>query len=168
MSSSNELAQDRTDWAEDRTILANERTFAGWMRTGMASVALAVGLRAVFGEFEPTWAAKAIATIFIILAVYIFWAAQEAACKTLGRLNDNEAHAQPMNRMRILSIVFGFGAIAVGSILWASVVAALEARSFLTDWWSDRVRSSVRPLRATFSEAAGRYGDQRIGSKSLR
>ena len=53
-------------------------------------------------------------------------------------------------------------------VVKASVVAALEARSFLTDWWSDRVRSSVRPHCAAFSEAAGRYGDQRIGSKSLR
>ncbi|KIN65369.1 DNA polymerase III subunits gamma and tau [Sulfitobacter noctilucae] len=119
MSSSNELAKDRTDWAEDRTILANERTFAGWMRTGMAAVALAVGLRAVFGEFDPTWVAKSIATIFIVLAVYIFWAAQDAACMTLGRLTDNEAHAQPRNRMRILSVVFAFGAVAVGGILWA-------------------------------------------------
>ena len=30
------------------------------------------------------------------------------------------------------------------------------------------MRSSVRPLSAAFSEAAGRYGDQRIGSKSHR
>ncbi len=41
-------------------------------------------------------------------------------------------------------------------------------KKFLTDWRSDRVRSSVRPQFAAFSEAAGRYGDQRIGSKSLR
>ena len=38
----------------------------------------------------------------------------------------------------------------------------------LTVWEGDRVRSSVRPHFAAFSEAAGRYGDQRIGSKSLR
>ncbi len=41
-------------------------------------------------------------------------------------------------------------------------------KKFLTDWRSDCVRSSVRPQFAAFSEAAGRYGDQRIGSKSLR
>ncbi|MEH6645142.1 MAG: hypothetical protein V7730_05485 [Sulfitobacter sp.] len=28
------------------------------MRTGMAAVAVAIGLRAVFGAFEPTWLAK--------------------------------------------------------------------------------------------------------------
>src|SRR3546814_15204317 len=31
----------------------------------------------------------------------------------------------------------------------------------------ERVRSSVRPLNAAFSEAAGRYGDLRIRSKSF-
>ena len=51
MNKSNDLAENRTDWAEDRTILANERTFAGWMRTGMASLAVAIGLKAVFGGF---------------------------------------------------------------------------------------------------------------------
>ena len=39
-------------------------------------------------------------------------------------------------------------------------------KKFLTVQESDRVRSSVRPQCAAFSEAAGRYGDQRIGSKS--
>ena len=33
---------------------------------------------------------------------------------------------------------------------------------------SDRVRSSVRPVNAALSEAAGRYGDLRIRSKSVR
>ncbi len=32
----------------------------------------------------------------------------------------------------------------------------------------DRLRTSVRPLVAAMSEAAGRYGDPRIGSKSHR
>ena len=31
---------------------------------------------------------------------------------------------------------------------------------------SDRVRSSVRPFNAALQEAAGRYGDLRIGSLS--
>ena len=50
----------------------------------------------------------------------------------------------------------------------SSVVAAHDARSFKTDVACDRVRSSVRPLNAAFSEAAGRYGDLRIRSKSVR
>ena len=119
MSQSNDLAEERTDWAEDHTILANERTFAGWMRTGMAAVALAVGLRAVFGSFEPTWLAKSVATVFIVLAVFIFWAAQSSAAQTLSRLNDNQAHAQPLRRMQVIAVILAIGALATGGILWA-------------------------------------------------
>ena len=75
--SSNDLAEQRTDWAEDRTIQANERTFAGWMRTGLASVGLGLGFQAIFRATEPTWAAKSVATIFICIGIFIFWAAWE-------------------------------------------------------------------------------------------
>jgi putative membrane protein len=88
------------------------------MRTGMASLAVAVGLRAVFGAFEPTWAAKAVASIFVLTAIFIFWAAQDSACNTLTRLSENEATAQPVRRMRLLSMIFSAGSIAVGAILW--------------------------------------------------
>lgn len=119
MTKSNDLAKERTDWAADRTILANERTFAGWMRTGMACVALALGLRAVFGEFEPTWLAKAVASMFILLAVFIFWAAQGSAAETLGRLHDTQACAQPLRRTRMIALLLSLGALATGAILWA-------------------------------------------------
>ncbi|MCX7566694.1 DUF202 domain-containing protein [Sulfitobacter sp. F26169L] len=119
MSEKNELAEDRTKWAEDRTILANERTFAGWMRTGMASLAVAIGLKAVFGDFDPTWAAKGVATIFVVAAIYIFWAAHDTATKTLERLEDHHANAQPNARMKMLAIIFSFASVAVGAILWA-------------------------------------------------
>ena len=57
---SHDLADARTAWAEDRTVLANERTFAGWMRTGMACIALALGLKAVFKDTEYPLLAKGI------------------------------------------------------------------------------------------------------------
>ncbi|MAP15476.1 MAG: hypothetical protein CMH86_11570 [Oceanibulbus sp.] len=118
MSDKNDLAEDRTDWAEDRTILANERTFAGWMRTGMACVAVAIGLRAVFGEFEPTWVAKAVASVFILAALYVYWAAQVSAAKTQQRLSDHHANAQPNSRMKILAAILALASIGVGAILW--------------------------------------------------
>lgn len=118
MSQTSDLAKDRTDWAEDRTILANERTFAAWIRTGLASLALALGMRAVFGAFEPTWLAKSVASLFCILAIYIFWAAQASACQTLSRLNDTQANAQPLNRMRVIAGCFACGGLATIGILW--------------------------------------------------
>ncbi|MBM1633319.1 DUF202 domain-containing protein [Sulfitobacter mediterraneus] len=118
MNDSNEMAKDRTDWAEDRTILANERTFAGWMRTGMASLAIAVGLKAVFGAFDPTWLAKSVASVFVLIAIYIFWAAQQQSRRTLDRLSEHQAASQPHSRMRNLAIAFIGGSIATGAILW--------------------------------------------------
>lgn len=118
MSKSNEMARDRTDWAEDRTILANERTFAGWMRTGMACVALAIGLRAVFGPFEPTWVPKAVASTFILAAVFIFWSARRQACATMARLNEHHADAQTSGYFTSLSIVLSVAALLTGFILW--------------------------------------------------
>lgn len=113
-----EWAEERTDWAEDRTSLANERTFAAWMRTGMASVAVAIGLRAVFGAFEPTWAAKAVATLFIGVALVIFWAACRQARATLDRLSAQDVSRQGGGKLTLVSVMLSLGATATGAILW--------------------------------------------------
>ena len=111
-------AEDRTDWAEDRTVMANERTFAGWMRTGMAALAVAIGLRAVFGPFEPTWIAKSVATIFVIVALVIFWAARQSASSTRDRIDEHTASGQNDTRMTLIAGVLSIGTIATGVILW--------------------------------------------------
>lgn len=118
MTDKNDLAQDRTDWAEDRTILANERTFAGWMRTGMASLAIAVGLKAVFGDFDPTWMAKSVATLFVVTAVLIFWAAAVQSRKAQTRINSHSASPQSSTRIVILAVTMSVGAVGTGAILW--------------------------------------------------
>ena len=118
MPNSNEMAKDRTDWAEDRTTLANERTFAGWMRTGMAAVALALGLKAVFGPFEPTWVPKLVSSGFIGIAVFVFWSARRQACRTLERLEQHHATAQSAGYFTQLSIFLSIAAVATGIILW--------------------------------------------------
>lgn len=115
---STEWAEDRTDWAEDRTILANERTFAGWMRTGMAALAVALGLKAVFRDFEPTWIARAVAEVFVIAAILIFWAAQQNASRTQKRMNSHETDPQSRFRMTVISVILTFGALATGIVLW--------------------------------------------------
>lgn len=113
------LAEDRTDWAEDRTILANERTFAGWMRTGMAAIAIAVGLRAVFRAAESEWLPKSVATVFIIAALVIFWTARRNAGKAHDRLNAHNAEVQKTQTFTILATIFSAGAIATGIVLWS-------------------------------------------------
>ncbi|MBY5934630.1 DUF202 domain-containing protein [Tateyamaria omphalii] len=118
MSDKNALAEDRTDWAQDRTSLANERTFAGWMRTGMASVAVAIGLKAVFGATDPTWFAKAVASIFLAAALFMFWAARQQACASNARLEEKTTKTQGRTNFTIIAVAMTLGTLATGVILW--------------------------------------------------
>ncbi len=114
-----DLAEDRTEWAEDRTIMANERTFAGWMRTGLAAVGIGLGFNALFGTLEPLWVPKAIATLFMIIGIFIFWAAQRNGCAVLARLSSHQATPVKPTNMRIISGLMGSGAIALIIAIWA-------------------------------------------------
>ena len=118
MSDKSKLAEDRTDWAEDRTILANERTFAGWMRTGMACLGVALGLKAVFAGFSPTWVPKLVANVFVAVAIFIFWAARNKSCQTIQRMDEHATNPQPSTNMTLIAIVLTCGAVATGAILW--------------------------------------------------
>lgn len=115
---STELAEERTDWAEDRTLMANERTFAGWMRTGLAAVGIGLGFNALFGALEPWWLPRAIATVFILIGIYIFYSAQRKGCEVYDRL---DAHAsEPVGRtnMRLIAAAMAFGGAALAIGIW--------------------------------------------------
>lgn len=119
MSTDDKRAEKRTEWAEDRTIMANERTFSSWMGTGLGAIGVAIGLKAVFGAFEPTWAAKLVASIFLGVAIAIFWAARTQACKTLARLSERDIEATPSRSYSLLAAVMTIAALATGVILWS-------------------------------------------------
>ena len=113
-----DLAQSRTDWAEDRTMMANERTFAGWMRTGLAAVGIGLGFNALFGKLEPAWVPKAIATLFIAIGIFIFYAAQQKGCSVVSRM---EAHAvEPIKRtnLRLIAGLMATGSFALALGIW--------------------------------------------------
>jgi putative membrane protein len=115
---STELADTRTAWAEDRTVLANERTFAGWMRTGMACIALALGLKAVFKDTSYPLVAKGVAEVFVLAGVLIFWAAVINCRKARKRIDDHDVEAQSHRHMTLLASILTIAAIATGVILW--------------------------------------------------
>ncbi len=112
------LAEDRTDWAEDRTIMANERTFAGWMRTGLASVGIGLGFNALFGKLEPAWLPKAIASVFIMIGVFIFWAAQRNGCRVQHRLSAHQAEPLETINLRLVAGLMAVGSVALLIGLW--------------------------------------------------
>ncbi|MFZ3585217.1 YidH family protein [Loktanella sp. DJP18] len=115
---STEMADTRTAWAEDRTMLANERTFAGWMRTGMASIALALGLKAVFKDTTYPIIAKCVAEIFVLAGVIIFWTAVLNCRKARRRMKDHDVEAQSSRHMTWLAIILTIAAVATGIILF--------------------------------------------------
>lgn len=112
------LAEDRTDLAEDRTLLANERTFSGWARTAMASIGVGIGLNALFRPVEPTWVAKAIATVFILLGIFLVAAAERRACAVQGRLTAHKVSDLPVANFRVMAIAIAAGASALIFAIW--------------------------------------------------
>ncbi|PXA94710.1 DUF202 domain-containing protein [Nostoc sp. 3335mG] len=117
-SSRTELAQNRTDLAEDRTLLAHERSFAGWVRTGMAAVGIGLGFNALFQTLEPTWVPKAIATIFLFIAVFIFVSAERRATRAIARLEAHRIAVLAPVRLRLLTWVLAFATAALGAAIW--------------------------------------------------
>lgn len=113
-----ELASDRTDLAEDRTLLANERTYASWMRTGMASIAVALGFRALLRDFEPAWLTKSIASAFVLTGAAVIWFAYRRACRIASRLESHEVRSLPISRMSWLSMTLVAAALALCVVLW--------------------------------------------------
>jgi putative membrane protein len=116
--SRSDLAQDRTDLAEDRTLLAHERSFAGWVRTGMAAVGIGVGFNALFQTLEPAWAPKAIASIFLWLAVFMFLSAERRACRSISRLEAHKIAVLAPIRLRLMTWILTAATVALGIVIW--------------------------------------------------
>jgi len=112
-----QLAEERTDLAEDRTILANERTFAGWMRTGFASIAVGVGFN-LLTKLEPVWVPKAIASAFLVIAIAIFVAAERRACAVVRRLHAHEVKTLRIRFLRAITAAIIAATLALIAALW--------------------------------------------------
>jgi putative membrane protein len=106
-------AKTRTYWAEHQIILANERTFSSLMGMGLASVGIAIGFKAVFGDADSTWAAKFVTTLFLYVSIIVFWLARNQARKTLNRLRGRDAEAMPTRNFTLLASVKTFATISV-------------------------------------------------------
>ena len=113
-----ELADQRTDMAEDRTLMANERTFAGWFRTGFAAVGIGLGFHALFLRMEPTWIPKTIATVFLLVGIYLFYSAERRACAVLTRLHAHKAEPEPNTHLRFVTYISIAAVCALIAAMW--------------------------------------------------
>lgn len=113
-----ELAVERTKYAEDRNIMATERTFAGWIRTAFAAIGIGIGFHALFGDFQPPWLAKAIATLFILAGAALAFTAQRRACRTLERLHPHSIDRASSPNFRLLAFAVMLGSAILIAGLW--------------------------------------------------
>lgn len=113
-----EMAEKRTSFAEDRTLLANERTFAGWARTSFTSIGLGLGFQALFGKAEPVWVPKCIATLFILLGIFVIWLGEMKANRVLEKHSGNHVKLTKRRTYRILAVSVSLGGIALIASLW--------------------------------------------------
>jgi len=119
--SRDDLAASRTDLAEDRTLLANERTFASWIRTGLTAIGVGLGFHALFPSLEPVWIAKALATIFILIGIFIFWTADKRACDVHSRMREHKVETAGDRSMRVIAIALSAAAAGLIGAIWAFV-----------------------------------------------
>jgi putative membrane protein len=114
----NALAEDRTDLAEDRTVLANERTFAGWMRTGFASIGIGLGFNVLFDAMQPAWVPKAIATAFLSIGIYVIVVAERRACRVVARMNSHQVSEMKPANLRVIMVVSVLATLALIGAIW--------------------------------------------------
>jgi putative membrane protein len=118
MADKTELAEDRTNLAEDRTVLANERTFAGWLRTGFASIGIGLGFHVLFEAMRPPWVPKAIATAFLLIGVYVIIVAERRAARVLGRMDAHKVSEMEPANLRVITLVSVLAAVALIAAIW--------------------------------------------------
>ena len=80
--------------------MATERTFAGWMRTAFAAIGIGIAFRGLFGELEPPWLARAIATVFIVLGAVLAIGAERRAAHSFSRLSAHKVDEPQVPRLR--------------------------------------------------------------------
>jgi putative membrane protein len=105
-------------------LLANEPTFGGWARTAMASIGIGIGFNALFKPVEPTWVAKAIATLFLVLAIFLIVSAERRACAVQARLTAHRVTNVSVANFRIVAT-----AVTLGSRLVQSQKAMAAVRA---------------------------------------
>lgn len=84
----------------------------------MASIGIGVGFSALFRPVEPTWVAKAIATLFFLLAAFLIISAERRACALQARLNAHKIHDLATMNFRVMAIVISVGAMSLIVAIW--------------------------------------------------
>jgi putative membrane protein len=84
----------------------------------MAAIAVALGFQALFRASDPTWPVRIGASIFVLLAIAIFWLGLVSAGKVLKQLNPHAVSVPGRRRLVILTVGATAGALSVLVAFW--------------------------------------------------
>lgn len=85
----------------------------------MAAVGIGLGFNALFEVLEPAWIPKAIASTFLLIAIFIFVSAERRACGILARLEAHKIKALRPIKMRLMTGGLVVATVALGGAIWA-------------------------------------------------
>lgn len=85
----------------------------------MAAVGIGLAFNALFEALRPAWVPKAIASLFLLIPVFIFVSAERRARGIIVRLEVHEILALKPVNMRLLISGLVVGTVALGGAIWA-------------------------------------------------
>ncbi len=112
---------NKNDMAEDRTVLANERTFAGWMRTSMACVAVALGVPVLARDLNPGWWLNLASSLLILAAILLVWMAWRRTKNVLSQLDVHTISTMSQSLVGMISIALVAVYVVLGILLWTAL-----------------------------------------------
>jgi putative membrane protein len=112
-----ELAEERTQWADKRTFLAQERTFAGWIRTGLTSMAVGFGIIELMRDVEPGWLVLAMGLTFLAVGGVIIGIAYISYRKITLQMDESDQPEMALSKWWMLIVAFGLIACAIAGVI---------------------------------------------------
>ena len=111
------MSEPGVEDATRRTRLANERTYLAWWRTGLASIAVAVGIGRIAPDVSNVtrWPYEVVGAGFGVLGVAFIWLAY-ARARAVEEALDRGSFAPVGVRLRLWLLVAG-GALGAAAVL---------------------------------------------------
>jgi putative membrane protein len=112
--STQELAQERTDWAYERTHMAATRTFFALLRTGLAIAGGGAAVSTILVSNWPEWVAGILSGVFIVVGFTIMLGGLGRYQRIARRLAvDSEVETIPLGLITTLTIVLQVATMTV-------------------------------------------------------
>ncbi len=98
-------AQKRTILALERTQMARERTFAAWVRTGLAPLAIGLGLVKLMPDASPRWLIQVLGILLVLSGLYIFITGYRTYERVLLRLQQEGYEGLPISAIKGMTVM---------------------------------------------------------------